>query len=273
MDQVPIWGPSSSSTLVTVGGSSLWPQKRWERTDRTGDGPPMGMKLAVGQRDGYAVVGVVGVGWEHWEVGWVVGGHVELRAAQGPAGPAGRRGGRAAGRPAAGLKVRPSVRIDGPAGPQAGRAQQQQVWKSVRPAELERTAAGRPCHVLPAQPVLPTRLPLPTRHGHCALRFRPTVSRPCRRAPRDGACCRSPLPPPQARGEACRPQAARQALLALNQIGPEPTVAQSESADLDQSTAAGCSQAHPLNPSQPGPSEPVLLMSAGSLDVKLDKVE
>ncbi len=37
------------------GGSSLWPQKRWERPDRAGGGPPiwgLRLKLAVGQGDG-----------------------------------------------------------------------------------------------------------------------------------------------------------------------------------------------------------------------------
>ncbi len=82
------------------------------------------MKLAVGQRDGYGVVAVVGVGWE---VGRVVGGHVKLPA-RCPV-PAGQKGPVEAGRDK--QQDWKSVGLS-------------QVWKSVRPSHLTGRAAGRP---------------------------------------------------------------------------------------------------------------------------------
>jgi hypothetical protein len=48
------------------GGSSLWPQKRWELPNRAGDGPPIGVEVEAGGGPTRWVWG--------WEVGQVVGG-------------------------------------------------------------------------------------------------------------------------------------------------------------------------------------------------------
>jgi hypothetical protein len=97
------------------------------------------MKLVVSQQDGYRMVGmpVVGVGWE---LGRVVGGHVELPAARSPpchSDPQGliRRSHKTGS---------PPVRFVWPAGLRAGRAQHQQFWKSVRPIRRSGQVAGRP---------------------------------------------------------------------------------------------------------------------------------
>jgi hypothetical protein len=79
----------------------------------------LGVKLAVGQRDGYAVEGVVVVvGLEVGRVAWSRSrGHVELPAARSPPG---RRDPRRAGR------------------------KKPQDWTSVRPSRRAGRAAGRP---------------------------------------------------------------------------------------------------------------------------------
>jgi hypothetical protein len=92
----------------------------------------LGMKLAVGQRDGYEVVGA---GCAQQQQFW---------KAVFPS----RRADQVEGWPntaAAGLEVHPSCSLGRPArGPRASRAQQQQIWRSVRPSHRAGRPAGRP---------------------------------------------------------------------------------------------------------------------------------